>query len=1089
MGGTRPRSDSTIAAAAAAAATTTTSTTTSGAEGAGASSAPAYAANAARKALVVEAELSVRNDTDLPVTLQQAGVDFEAAGFRNGSKFEICVPPRSWHPFGWADPSAGSVVIASVGTSLGGDAIIEMIDMLRVGETTSLDLSHLGFPREELVIRVAALGSGKVLHVTRQHRLTKEQLQVQQGEALLRQPHNYVLKVSATMLSISLIAERPVRREFVSLCLLGVEGRVLYAGTSAFFRSSTSYELKVMDLVMDNYCETAVFPVLLNSRDTGDKRKILETRRKRAEARELQELKRSRQRDRDRDRDHDDSGSVMSAESGTSKNSKGSFSRASGSGGGGGFASADGDTWRDTQSQAEFDEMDPINSGGEGESSLDLNFLIIMVAQEVPLYASTVIFRQAALRMLELEVMVDSSTLQLYAVDLHNDLMGISPAPVPVPVAGAAKAEAGAGPLGSSGLELNRQLLAAAQRFKVYFESFVMHPLKLRLSFVPTPFPACRPKEEDVFSHKAYRTLRLAKEVVQVNELVVKMSSFIFQNAMESVGSLGARVAAKITEDLKQHLVQIAGRLLGGLSVIGKPANLTKNIGSGVQDFFYEPYQGLMHSPKGFAIGAARGTRRLFAGFASGLVASTASIVGSTSKGLAKGGSLLSGDKEFRAKRDDKRRMMNAGGGGVKQGMQAGAESVLEGFKSGFQGLVRRPFEEGQKSGALGFVKGVGLGLAGALTKPVVGITDGIGMAATGVSNRLNNVQAASRLRPPRAFRRSEADYSALVLCPWDAHAAAAQEFVTQRAKKEGYEDGFAAYVALGGDPEVHRSLASRRCVCVRACVLFFASFLSPHVSPLLTSLPSSLLSPPISQFRSPLAPQLRQRDHQRRARVPHGRRRQRGALGLPLWQHLAHRLQRRRRQRQRQWQQRPGPDGRGAGRVLQAARKGQGSGWGARWVVGRWLRRKGKQQLQRQRQWRRQHRIPQVRHSGNRHGALQAPGPVCLSHGQPLVRRARRPGHCTQGEAATAQPGPGSHETRPGLEAQAEGAARARRQHCHAWGAGRAGAGHGRRRGCAGLALPIRHGQPHPSAQGRLVRDRGDSARGVSSAARDDWL
>ena len=37
-------------------------------------------------------------------------------------------------------------------------------------------------------------------------------------------------------------------------------------------------------------------------------------------------------------------------------------------------------------------------------------------------------------------------------------------------------------------------------------------------------------------------------------------------------------------------------------------AGLVKNIGDGVQDFFYEPYLGLQQSPTNFVIGVGKGT-------------------------------------------------------------------------------------------------------------------------------------------------------------------------------------------------------------------------------------------------------------------------------------------------------------------------------------------------------------------------------------------------------------------------------------------------------------------------------------------------
>jgi hypothetical protein len=40
--------------------------------------------------------------------------------------------------------------------------------------------------------------------------------------------------------------------------------------------------------------------------------------------------------------------------------------------------------------------------------------------------------------------------------------------------------------------------------------------------------------------------------------------------------------------DMQANLLGVAGNLIGSLSLLGKPAGLYKNIGGGVQDFFYE---------------------------------------------------------------------------------------------------------------------------------------------------------------------------------------------------------------------------------------------------------------------------------------------------------------------------------------------------------------------------------------------------------------------------------------------------------------------------------------------------------------------
>jgi vacuolar protein sorting-associated protein 13A/C len=125
----------------------------------------------------------------------------------------------------------------------------------------------------------------------------------------------------------------------------------------------------------------------------------------------------------------------------------------------------------------------------------------------------------------------------------------------------------------------------SAQANKLYFESLVIHPIKLKLSFAPS---TCPRSQRTLNRIPAYRSLRRIQNVGTVEDFEIKINSFIVNNAMESLGSLQSRILAKIKRDMQAHLVQIAGNLFGSLSLLGKPAGLYKNIGSGVQDFFYE---------------------------------------------------------------------------------------------------------------------------------------------------------------------------------------------------------------------------------------------------------------------------------------------------------------------------------------------------------------------------------------------------------------------------------------------------------------------------------------------------------------------
>ena len=161
--------------------------------------------------------------------------------------------------------------------------------------------------------------------------------------------------------------------------------------------------------------------------------------------------------------------------------------------------------------------------------------------------------------MLELQLAVDSSTVQLYLCDLHVDLCGGEGLDMEDRAAGTSttgqvwiqaynqrSVDLCAAARASNLVEVKKSK-EAAQRYKIYFENFAMHPVKIRLTFVPTPFPvSTHNKKDDIFSSKQYRYLKVFKALSSVDELLIRLHSFIFYNAMESYSSLGTRIVAKV---------------------------------------------------------------------------------------------------------------------------------------------------------------------------------------------------------------------------------------------------------------------------------------------------------------------------------------------------------------------------------------------------------------------------------------------------------------------------------------------------------------------------------------------------------------
>jgi hypothetical protein len=215
--------------------------------------------------------LSIRNDSDIAVTVKQADIDFEHMGI-DRSLFETSVAPGQSVPFGWADPDCGSDILVTAGSSVIGSKLrLARLNFLKAGEQLRLPSSssgRMGF-QSEVVLSVLAEGGGRVLRVTRSmelglnsRNLVNESISAERSTTY---PDSEVVKsfgVSFCLASfgLSLVVEKPVRREFLSLYIDGLEGRVKSKG------AIRSFEFMIVDLQIDNYSETAVYPVLLHSK-------------------------------------------------------------------------------------------------------------------------------------------------------------------------------------------------------------------------------------------------------------------------------------------------------------------------------------------------------------------------------------------------------------------------------------------------------------------------------------------------------------------------------------------------------------------------------------------------------------------------------------------------------------------------------------------------------------------------------------------------------------------------------------------------------------------------------------------------------
>ena len=482
-----------------------------------------------------------------------------------------------------------------------------------------------------------------------------------------------------------MVADRPVRRELLSLYMNTIKQNI------SKIDHILTMEVSVFDMQVDNYSETAIYPVLFRKMPNGNR---------------------------------------------------------------------------------------SIEAGGNKKDENEIPFLQVALLQEKVIETGTITIKYLTARVLEFAVELDSGSILLLLTDVWGKVKFLTPDQALSfvnPQAWITRYNRQiTSPIMTRELTNVYEAQCMTQTSRILFEQLVLHPIKVSLTFMQTDLPTGR--EESLTSSNA---LDMLVSVATVNSLEIRLNSFIVNNVVESISSLQARVLTKTIHDITGQLAQI----VGSLQVIGNPANLVSNIGNGVQDFFYEPYQGMVQSPVAFIQGVHKGTTSLVSGVVSGTLTSAAALVGTASSGI----SYLSGDQDFVRQRAMQRQKQQATRGGALTGIKDGGESFITGIASGISGIVMKPIEGAEKEGALGFFKGVGKGLVGVAVKPVLGVTDGITSIVEGISNEVGNVHTEGyiQLRPKRTFKKSTQNPSLFVLCGVSLDAAEAQQFVEKYALKK----------------------------------------------------------------------------------------------------------------------------------------------------------------------------------------------------------------------------------------------------------------------------------------------------------------
>nr|XP_026496694.1 vacuolar protein sorting-associated protein 13 isoform X1 [Vanessa tameamea] len=248
--------------------------------------------------------------------------------------------------------------------------------------------------------------------------------------------------------------------------------------------------------------------------------------------------------------------------------------------------------------------------------------------------------------------------------------------------------------------------IGAASDLKNFYDNLHLSPLKVHVSFSlggTTQLPT--------FVGTVLQSIGVT--LTDMNDVVFKLSyyerNYEFLSQKELIGQVQSHYTGQA---LKQLYV-----LVLGLDVIGNPYGLVIGLKKGVEDLFYEPFQGAIQGPGEFAEGLMLGVRSLVGHTVGGAAGAVSRITGAMGHGLA----ALSLDKDYQRRRRDN---INKPPANLQEGLARSGKGLVMGVVDGVTGVFTKPFEGARDHGVEGFFKGLGVGAVGLVARPTAGVVD-----------------------------------------------------------------------------------------------------------------------------------------------------------------------------------------------------------------------------------------------------------------------------------------------------------------------------------------------------------------------------
>lgn len=278
-------------------------------------------------------------------------------------------------------------------------------------------------------------------------------------------------------------------------------------------------------------------------------------------------------------------------------------------------------------------------------------------------------------------------------------------------------------------------LITTAEQ-KNFFDLLHFSPLKIHISFSMSGSgsgPSALPQVLNVLLQGIGVTL------TDINDIVFKLAYF----EREYTFMTNKQLISEATTHYVGQAIKQAYVLVLGLDVIGNPYGLVVGTVKGIEDLFYEPFQGAIQGPGEFAEGLLLGMRSMLGHTVGGMAGAVSKITGAMGKGIA----ALTFDKDYQRKRQEQ---LNKQPSNLQEGLARSGKGLVMGVVDGVTGVVLKPISGAKEEGVEGFFKGVGKGMVGLVTRPTAGVIDFASGSFGAVKRATELNEEVKKVRPPR---------------------------------------------------------------------------------------------------------------------------------------------------------------------------------------------------------------------------------------------------------------------------------------------------------------------------------------------------